>query len=87
MNHDHLFEQAVEMLEAARPTSGFRPETTEEWIKVRRAVEELMFASLVYSGKSGAEARVLSRLAICSPIGAALIDTAFSEAAHVRKEK
>lgn len=86
MKYDHLFERAVEMLEAARPTSGFRPETTEEWLKVGHAVEEMMYASLVYSGKSEAEARALAQLAIWSPLGSVLLDIAFSESAHVRKK-
>lgn len=87
MNNDHLFERAAQMLEAARPASGFRPETPEEWEKVRRAIEELMYASLVNSGKTEVEARVLAQLMFNSPIGALLHDVAFSEAAHVRTAK
>jgi hypothetical protein len=47
MNYDHLIERAAQMMAAARPASGFRPETPEEWEKVRRAIEELMYASMV----------------------------------------
>lgn len=85
MNYDHLFERAAQMMEAARPESGFRPETTEEWLKLRRAVEELLYASIVSSGKSEAEARALAQLTIWSPFGAALIDIAFSEEAHAKR--
>lgn len=87
MKYDHLFERAAQMMEAARPASGFRPETTEEWLGLARAVEELMYASLVYSGKSEAEARVLAHVMFNSPIGAFLLDMAFSEATHVPTEK
>ena len=85
MNYDHLFERAAQMMEAARPASGFRPETTEEWLKLRRGVEELLYASIVSSGKSEAEARALAQLTIWSPFGSALIDIAFSEEAHAKR--
>ena len=85
MNYDHLFDRAVQMMAAARPVSGFRPETPEEWEKVRRAIEELMYACMVRSGKNEAEARVLAHVMFTSPMGALLLDMAFSEAAHVRK--
>lgn len=87
MNYDHLFERAVKMMEGARPASGFRPETTEEWLCLARAVEELMYASLVCTGKSETDARTLAHLTIWSPFGRALIDIGFSEAAHVPTEK
>jgi hypothetical protein len=38
------FDRAFAMWDAARPTSGFRPETPEEWRRVLRANEEMGYA-------------------------------------------
>ena len=82
MNHDHHFQKAMEMLEAARPASGFRTETLVEWLKLLRAHEEMGYASLRQAGMQDAQARALAKQTYGSPASLMLLDIAFSEAAH-----
>jgi hypothetical protein len=82
MSHDHHFRKAMQMLEAAKPASGFRPETSDEWLNLLRAHEEMGYACLRQSGMQAAQARALSKAIYGSPIGLKLLDIAFSEAAH-----
>ena len=82
--HAH-FEKAMCMLEAARPASGFRPETPQEWRALQAAEEELLFATLVGGGMAPESARHLARVTFNGPLGKFLIDLAFSEEAHVKR--
>ena len=84
MSHDHHYLKAMLMLDAAKPASGFRPETPEEWEKLHRALEEMGYACLRSSGMSDARARALARETYGSPGFLLLVDLAFSEAAHVK---
>jgi hypothetical protein len=84
MSHDHHFRKAMQMLEAAKPASGFRPETPAEWRTLLRAHEEMIYACLRKAGKSDAQARVIAKQTFSSPIGLSVIDIAFSEAAHAK---
>lgn len=84
MNYDHHFRKAMLMLEAAKPASGFRPETPKEWNKLLRAHEEMVFASLCQAGMQNKQARALAKQFFCSPVGRMLLDSAFSEAAHAK---
>ncbi len=79
MNCDHHFLKAMQMLEDARPASGFRPETTAEWQKLLRALEEMGYASLRASGLSDAQARDLAHQTYGNPCSLLLLDLAFSE--------
>lgn len=82
MNYDHHFRKAMQMLEAAKPASGFRPETPDEWLKLLRAYEEMGYACLRQAGMKSAEARALAKQTFGSPASLILLDAAFSEAAH-----
>ena len=84
MSHDHHFRKAMQMLEAAKPASGFRPETQAEWLKLLRAHEEMGYACLLQSGMQDAQARALAKATFGSPLGLKLLDIAFSEAAHAK---
>ncbi len=84
MSHDHHFQKAMQMLEAAKPASGFRPETPAEWLKVLRAHEEMGYACLRQSGMQDAQARALAKKTFGSPAILMLLDIAFSEAAHAK---
>ena len=54
---DRHSRRAMEMLAAAPPKSGYRPETEEEWRNVQRALEELGFAMFVNAGAPEEKAR------------------------------
>jgi hypothetical protein len=84
MNYDHHFRKAMQMLEAAKPASGFRPETPDEWLKLLRANEEMGYAIFRSSGMKDAEARALAKQTYGSPASLILLDIAFSEAAHAK---
>jgi hypothetical protein len=79
MNCDHHFLKAMQMLEDAKPPSGFRPQTPDEWLKLLRALEEMGYASLRASGLSDVEARELSHQTYGNPCNLLLLDLAFSE--------
>jgi hypothetical protein len=76
---DDYTQYAIEMLEAARPASGFRPETPEEWVKLQNAIEELCFAMFRMSGSSDTAARQLARQIYGGPTGLLLLDLAYRE--------
>lgn len=84
MSHDHHYLKAMLMLDAAKPASGFRPETPEEWEKLHRALEEMVYAYLRSVGMNDGKARTLARETYSSPGFLLLVDFAFSEAAHVK---
>lgn len=84
MSHDHHFRKAMQMFEAAKPASGFRPENQDEWLKLLRAQEEMGYACLRQSGLKDAQARALAKQTFGSPASLMLLDIAFSEAAHAK---
>ena len=84
MSHDHHFRKAMQMLEAAKPASGFRPETSVEWRTLLRAHEEMGYACLRQAGMQDAQARALAKKTFGSPASLMLLDIAFSEAAHAK---
>lgn len=79
MSHDRHFRKAMQMVEDARPTSGFRPETPTEWLKLLRAHEEMGYAVLRTAGMSDKQARELAQQTFGSPASLLLLDIAFSD--------
>ena len=77
----HL-KKAFAMVEAARPASGFRPETQEEWTRLLAALEELGYAMYRDNGMSKKEARRLAQQIHNGPIGFSLLDIVFREDGH-----
>jgi hypothetical protein len=77
--------KAIEMAKASKPASGFRPETTEEWIKLQAAIEELGYAMLRQSGMSEAAARKLANEIYGGLAGWMLLDIAFRESRNDNK--
>ena len=75
---DYL-KKAIDMVNAAKPASGFRPETTEEWVRLQAASEELGYAMLRQSGMSEAAARKLANEIYGGLAGWMLLDIAFRE--------
>jgi hypothetical protein len=84
MNYDHHFRKAMQMLEAAKPASGFRPETPDEWLKLLRANEEMGYAIFRSSGMKDAEARTIAKQTFGSIASLMLLDIAFSENAYAK---
>lgn len=74
--------KAFEMMRAARPTSGFRPETPEEWTRLLAALEVAGYAMYRDNGLSSKEARRLAKRTHSGPIGLSLLEIGFSEDNH-----
>lgn len=74
--------RAVDLMMAARPASGFRPETEAEWVRLQHAVSELAYAVYRNAGLPEAQAREIAYLIYASPEGRLLLDIAFSEEGH-----
>ena len=73
------YAKAFAMWDAARPASGFRPETAEEWRRVLRANEEMGYAMLRDSGVPDKEARDLARQIHGGLAGMLFLQIAFAE--------
>jgi len=75
-------EIAIEMFMAARPASGFRPETSQEWHQLHRAYEELGFAMLLECNLPEQEARMLAKQTFGGPFGLLVLDSALREVSN-----
>lgn len=76
--NSHL-QKAIAAMEAAKPASGFRPETEAEWAALQKAQEELGYAMFLSMGKSDTEARAIARAIHGGAAGRMLMNLAFSE--------
>ncbi len=76
------FQKAFDAMEAAKPASGFRPESEAEWIALQKAQEEMGYAMFRSSGKSNVEARGLAEALYGGSAGQLLLRIAFSEVRH-----
>ena len=72
---DRAMAEALHALEAARPQSGYRPETEEEWNWFVAANEKMAFAMYWMMGKSKAKARELARKTHGGEAGRLLLET------------
>ncbi len=70
------FQKAFAAMAAAKPASGFRPETEVEWVTLQKAQEEMGYAMLLSGGKSESEARALARAIYRGPAGPVTVSTA-----------
>lgn len=76
------FQKAFAAMAAAKPASGFRPETEAEWARLQLAQEEMGYAMLRSDGKSDAEARAIAKAIYGGPAGRILLDMGFPEEPH-----
>jgi hypothetical protein len=74
--------KAFEMLEAARPASGFRPQTESEWAALQAACVELGFAMCLESGMSKHQARQVAQIIYGGQFGRHLLDLAYKDDDH-----
>jgi len=77
----HL-KKAFEVIEAARPASGCRPETPQEWRNLHKASEELGYAMLRQGGLDEKAARKLANEIYGGVSGWLILDIAFREGKH-----
>ena len=73
---------AKQMMEKARPVSGYRPETPQEWGRLLIAFEELGFAMYCDLGKSTEEARRLAKQTHSGQAGLLLLQIGFGVYDH-----
>jgi hypothetical protein len=76
------FIEAMQLWEAARPASGFCPETEEEWKKLHIAFEEMGYVIFRKSGMSTKTARVLAHQTYGGPAGLAILKMSLCEKNH-----
>lgn len=72
-------QRAIQMMNEAKPASGFRPETELEWSKLQKAVEELGYARLRGIGHNMAEARRLAVLIHGGKAGRMILEMTYSD--------
>jgi len=73
---------AIQMMEKARPVSGYRPETPQEWNQLLIAFEELGFAMYCDLGMSTGEARRLANQTHSGRAGLLLLQIGFGVYDH-----
>ncbi len=73
---------AMDMMDSAKPASGFQPETQAEWFKLLRAYEEIGYAMSRMAGFNETDARNLARHTFGSASGLKILDIAFRESSH-----
>lgn len=71
--------KAMQMVESARPASGYRPETPEEWIRLLPAFEELGYAMYREAGMADKDARRLAQQTHGGQAGLLLLMVGFTE--------
>ena len=76
------FQKAFDAMAAAKPASGFRPESEAEWTALQKAQEEMGYAMFRSSGKSDVEARALAHALYGGAAGRLLLQIAFSGCRH-----
>lgn len=76
------FQKAFDAMAAAKPVSGFRPESEAEWSGLQRAQEEMVYAMFRGSGKSDVEARGLAHALYGGAAGQLLLRMVFSGDRH-----
>lgn len=69
--------KAVDMVNAAKPASGFWPETPKEWDALLRANEELGYAMFREQGMSNAKARQIAKQIYGGQAGRLLLAMSF----------
>lgn len=74
--------KAMQMLENARPASGYRPETPQEWSRLLIAFEELGVAMYCDFGLPIREARRLAKQTHSGHAGLLLLQAGFRDDAH-----
>lgn len=74
--------KALQMMEAAKPASGFRPETPKEWRKLQKAQEEMGYAMFREAGLPHSAARELAYQIYGGLAGMILLDLAFRDDRH-----
>ncbi len=78
---DYL-KKALDKVEAAKPASGFRPETPQEWRNLQEASKELGYAMFRKGGLDDKTARKLTNEIYGGVAGSLLLEIAFSKGSH-----
>jgi len=76
---DRAFAKAMHALDAARPQSGYRPETEEEWNRLVAANEKMAFAMYLKMGQNKDKARALARMTSGGAVGRLLLEISLKD--------
>ena len=79
---DEYIRKAFQTVEAARPASGFCPNTPDEWRRLLHAFEELGYAMYRTGGLPEKDARKLARQTHGGVAGLLLLITGFDEGSN-----
>lgn len=71
---DRAFAKAFHAWEAAKPKSGYRPESEEEWNRLVAANEKMAFAMYLKMGQPKDKARILARMTSGGAVGRLLLE-------------
>jgi hypothetical protein len=71
---DRAMAEALHALEAARPQSGYRPETEEEWNRLVAANEKMAYAMYLKMGHPKDKARALARMTNGGVVGRLMLE-------------
>lgn len=71
--------KATLMMMAARPASGFRPETGQEWDRLQKATTQLGYAMLRTSGANHADATAFLEIVFGGSAGRLLMEIGMKE--------
>ncbi len=74
--------EAKRQVEAARPVSGFKPETPEDWERALAAFEHLAYAIYRTQGMPHRAAKRLARVTHGGVVGRMLLEPAFNGEDH-----
>lgn len=76
-HEDDYTQIAINKMIAAKPASGFRPETNAEWAKTQEALLALGYALLRKSGLSRKQAEQMAQLIYGGAAGRLMLDMGF----------
>ena len=74
---DRALAEAIRAMEAARPSSGFRPATEAEWDKLVAANEKISYAMYLKLGESKERARALAHMTMGGATGRLMLEISF----------
>lgn len=80
-----MLSKALLKFESARPRSGFRPETEEEWARLQDAMHDWFVALHVEQGMPEPEARRGAAIVWGGAAGRLLLDIGFRESHHDKR--
>lgn len=84
---NHHAKKYAEILNKARPVSGYRPQAHREWVRLQRAMVDASYHLYRGMGATKAEAKRMARLIHGGLAGRRLIEMSFAEPENLEVEQ